>query len=82
MQDTVVQNVSEDSKIKRTVTYTWYYVFIQWTTSKIWDQKLFRHFDLTKFYLSVFSFISNATFLDRWLNKIKHFLVICWPELV
>jgi len=43
---------------------------------KIWDQKLFRHFDLTLFCLSVFSLIANATFLHNGLNKIKHFLVI------
>ncbi len=49
---------------------------------KNWDQKLFRHFDLTVFYLSVFSLIANATFLHHRLNKIKHCLVTGQQSIV
>ncbi len=35
----------------------------------MWEQKLFRHFDLTMFYLHVFSLIANATFLQTEQNE-------------
>jgi len=38
----------------------------------IWDQKLFKHFDLTMFCSSVFSLIANVIFLHHRLNYIKH----------
>ncbi len=45
---------------------------------KMWDQILFRHFDLTK----CFCLIANATFLCHRLNKVKHLLVIGGAKLV
>ncbi len=62
-----------------TVTYYTQKCFIQWTTSKIWEQKWFRHFDLIT---RVFSLIANATFLHHRLNEIMHCLVTGWPKLV
>ncbi len=37
---------------------------MQWTSSNIWDQKIFRHFDLSVFCLRVFSLIANVIFLQ------------------
>ncbi len=68
-------------------TYYTQKLFIHWTTSKTdknWDQKWFRHFDLSMSCFSVYSLIANVIFLHTDWTKwsISWWLELNWFYLI